>query len=359
MTTTMWDCIQDQPHRVGTSLEQGNVDSRFRQLRELLSARPAPRHILVLATGSSSNAVSAMRLYAERVTGVPVTVIEPTLFTQYGTAYADVDLVVAVSQRGTSSSTLEAATRIREGGTPLVVITAVPTSPLATVADAVVDMGIGDEVVLYSTIGVTATMTTFALLALEVAGLRDVTVDRSLNADAVRRVVDLFPRVLDRGLALADDRELVETARRISVIGSGPNEATAWEAETKIAETCRIPVQGVELEAFMHGPIFELQREHTVLLVDVPGSPASERTNQFARFLTRHCDHVATVSTGASAEGVVGLDVDVPDLLSPLALVIPFQMYSWRLSQHRGVDLTVQEFDDFDEAMKTKVSRSA
>ncbi|WP_314651030.1 SIS domain-containing protein [uncultured Microbacterium sp.] len=356
MTTTMWDCIQDQPARVGASLESARVDERFAAVRALLARIGSPRHVMVLATGSSSNAVSAMRLHAERVTGVPVTVIEPTLFTQYGTAHADVDLVVAVSQRGTSSSTLEAADRIRDMGIPLVVITAVPSSPLAARADAVLDMGIGDEVVLYSTIGVTATMATFAVLASEIAAAARRPVDAELSVDALRRVVDQYPVVLERGLALADDRDLVETARRISVIGSGPNVATAREAETKIAETCRVPVQGEELEAFMHGPIFEMQREHTVLLMDVPGSPAFDRTRQFARFAARHCDHVATVSTGTSADGVIGLDLEVSDLLSPLALVIPFQMYSWRLSQHRGIDLTVQEFDDFDEAMKTKVS---
>ncbi|MCK8478295.1 SIS domain-containing protein [Microbacterium aurugineum] len=356
MTTTMWDCIQDQPDRVSASLESVRVDERFESVRALLARNGAPRHVMVLATGSSSNAVSAMRLHAERVIGAPVTVMEPTLFTQYGTAYADVDLVVAVSQRGTSSSTLEAADRIRVSGTPLVVITAAPSSPLAVRADAVLDMGIGDEVVLYSTIGVSATMATFAVLASEIAVVARRPVGPELGVDAVRRIVDQYPAVLERGLALADDRDLVTTARRISVIGSGPNVATAREAETKIAETCRIPVQGEELEAFMHGPVFEMQREHTVLLMDVPGSPASNRTRQFARFAARHCDHVATVSTGPSAAGVIGLDLDVPDLLSPLVLVIPFQLYSWRLSQYRGVDLTKQEFDDFDEAMKTKVS---
>lgn len=355
--TTMWDCILDQPARVGASLEPERVTERFAAVRGLLAGLPRLRHVLVLATGSSSNAVSAMRLYAERVAGIPVTVVEPTLYTQYGTRYADFDLVVAVSQRGTSSSTLEAARGAREQGLPVVALTAVADSHLAREADAVLDMGIGDEVVMYSTIGVTATMATFALLALDIAAAWGREVEAGLGEDAVRRAVAGLGDAIERGAALADDEELVGTARRVSIIGSGPNFATALEAETKMAETCRIPVQGAELEAYMHGPVFELQRDHTVLLIDAVDSPASERTLRFAEFVSRHCDHVVTVSTGESREGVIGLDADVPDLLSPLVTVVPFQMYSWRVSQHRGIDLTVEEFDDFDEAMKTKVWR--
>lgn len=354
--TTMWDCIQDQPARVGASLEVASVSARLAPLRELLERIDRPQHVLVLATGSSSNAVSAMKLHVEHVTGLPVTVVEPTLYVQYGTVQDDIGLVIAVSQRGTSSSTLAGSQIAKQSGLPLVALTAVADSPLGRLADAVIDLGIGDEAVLYSTIGVTATMATTALVGIEIARSLGRTVEPGLDADGIRRVVALYPQILDRARELADDTVLVESARRVSVVGSGPNVWTALEAETKIAETCRIPVQGAELEAFMHGPIFELQRDHTLLLIDAEGSPASARTRQFAEFAARHCDHVVTVSTGASGPGVVGLDVEVPDLLSPLALVLPFQMYSWRVSQHRGIDLTVSEFDDFDEFMRTKVS---
>lgn len=43
---------------------------------------------------------------------------------------------------------------------------------------------------------------------------------------------------------------------------------TAKEAETKLTETIRVPSQGFELEAYMHGPYLEADASHLLFFIE-------------------------------------------------------------------------------------------
>ena len=100
--TTMLDCINEQP-RVCEQILADEATS-FSEFDRLIEDRQVNR-VLVLATGSSLNAVHAAERHLEVVGGIVTKVVEPFTYSEYESLDNDFDLVIAVSQRGTSSST--------------------------------------------------------------------------------------------------------------------------------------------------------------------------------------------------------------------------------------------------------------
>lgn len=353
----MLDCIREQPAIARRIL--ADEDRNHAALQAVLDGRRI-RRVLFIATGSSMNAVQAAIPYVERVSGTITRAIEPFQFAEYGIADHDADLVVAVSQRGTSSSTIDAVQRARgEFDAPVLVVTGHLDSPIVEHVDAAIDIGCGPEDVPYSTMGVTATILTLFLVALRVAEHQGTVVPHGLGREALAAAVEKTGDTIDRAMAYFDAHaEELSGAGRITVLGYGPNIGTAMEAETKMIETVRVPVQGMELEAYMHGPLFELRRDHLLLLTEVAGTSASSRTRRFADFAGTHCDHVHIVTTSAGgAARELGLGIDSAEEITPLLLVIPYQVFAAKMSAARGIDLTSPVFPDFHAAMGTKVKR--
>ena len=355
--TTMLDCINEQP-RIGAQILQNEAEA-FVGFDALMGDREV-RRILILATGSSANAVHAAERHLEVVAGTTTKIVEPFTFSEYENDDTAFDLVIAVSQRGTSSSTIDAVAVARKRiNAPVIAVTADVDSPLAALVDATIDVHCGDEAVRYSTKGVYATVMTLLLLSVRLAERSGRPVDDSRGRTGIATAVEATGAVIEHAMSYYDaNRSELDAATRITVLGYGPNIGTAVEAETKIIETVRVPVQGMELEAYMHGPLFELKRDYTLFLTEVPGVSSAARSRQFAEFASRHCDFVHIITLGAATEWKreLALDVQVAEELSPLLLVLPYQVFAYRMSVAKGIDLVTPAFPDFRSAMRTKVA---
>jgi glucoselysine-6-phosphate deglycase len=355
--TTMLDCITEQPAICETILR--DEAHSFGDLDRLLDGRTVTR-VLVLATGSSMNAVRATERHFAAVAGVSTVTIEPYTFSEYETIDTAFDLVVAVSQRGTSTSTIDAVAAARARiDAPIVAVTGDVHSPLTEHVDASVDIRCGDEAVRYSTKGVTSTVLTLLLLSVRLAERQGRMVEPRDGREGMAAAVAQLPRIIeDAERYYAENAAELDAVSRISVLSYGPNIGTAVEAETKIIETVRVPVQGMELEAYMHGPLFELKRDYTLFLTEVPGVSSAARLRQFAEFASRYCDFVHIVTLGAPTgwPRELALDLDVAEVLSPLALIPVYQVFAYRMSVAKGIDLVAPAFPDFRSAMRTKVA---
>lgn len=327
------------------------ADATLARVDEVL-ARPHGR-ILVLATGSSMNATDMARPFFERVTGLPLDAVEPSTFVHHGARPGDYDLVLAVSQRGTSTSTIAAVDAVRERyGCPVVAVTGHPDNPLGEHVDALVDIGCGPEDVPYSTVGVSATAVALMLLALRIAAVDGTAVDAGLGVDGLRDVVTQLDAVV------ADAESYVERVLpevdRIFALGYGATMGAVTEGELKIAETVRIPATGAEIEAFMHGPLFELKHEHAVWFAHAEGDEHA-RSRQLLDFVSGHCDTVIGATQVADEdERLLRLPATHP-LLASLVHLVPLQVLAAAMSEARGIDLSKQVFPDFRTALQTKV----
>lgn len=315
---------------------------------------------VVLATGSSANAIECSRYFVEYILGIEVDVKMPFIVSNYD-SYVDKNaLYFAVSQGGHSYSTIEALKKISvDSDKPVYTITADVTSPIAKVSDHIIDIGCGIESVGFVTMGVSATILTFMLMGLEAALLsrKISTTEYDKYIKQLEDAVDQMDDVIKKSNDWYDNNKIqLVQGNRFVVIGYGPGFGVAKEAETKITETVRRPVNGHELEEYMHGPYIALSKDDYVFFIETNGK-LKEREMALRKYISKYTQHTYSISYNLTSLGDCdcNLGIDCTELISSLLMVIPIQVLSYRLAEDKGNHLNIKTFTDFDDKLKSKI----
>lgn len=336
---------------------QHAVDNEMETFAPILEhLRNNPKSILVIATGSSLNAAAIARPWFERVTGLPLDSIEPFTFISSGGRPGSYDLILVVSQRGTSTATLQAVSAARARySCPVLGVTGDRTSPLAGEVDALVDIKCGPEDMPFSTVGVSSTVLTLMLLALNLTETRrQGSPDAPGRADLHQLILHL-PKTIESVTNYVNSQlEEASEVTRWFLLSHGPSLGVTHEGALKLVETNRIPSSGHEIEAFMHGPIFELHPGYGAWFIDSPG-PDLIRSNQLRSFIESHGGIVMGTSQVDDRNDRLLTIPASNRFVAPLLHMVGVQVLAAKLSEARGIDLTIPVFPDFRSALKTKV----
>src|ERR1700712_2415060 len=197
------------------------------------------RGISLIARGSSDNVAVHARYLLELATGLPVSLIAPSILTRYHRYPEARDfMVVALSQSGKTPEIVDVARYLADGGAMVVAVTNDGNSPLAEAASVTLAVGTSRELAVPATKTVTGQLALVTLLAEAVgeisqytgggaawaalAGAASETLDDTADLEAA--VAILRPRLsaihLARGLtyaaALEGALKSKETSRRVS-----------------------------------------------------------------------------------------------------------------------------------------------
>lgn len=353
---TMMDYIHEEEKTCREIIS--NYNDNLQSFKQLIDEKQ-PKHWLILATGSSLNATLSAKYYMEKMAGISIEVIEPFTFVHYEKVKSSTDFILAISQGGHSSSTIEAVKKANSlGNIPTAVLTANLDSPIANATDLVIDIGSGVEKVGYVTKGFSATVLTLMLMGM-VAGhvLGNLSEEEVLKEIAEFDVaIESIPSVIERTESFyrqfADELNQIP---RFATVGYGPTVGTAKESETKFTETVRVPTQGFELEAFMHGPYLEVNESYGLFFIQTK-SPHATRLKKLSAYFSGYTDHCFTIATGnADGNKTLSIGIELDEFKSPLLLVIPFQILAYRITTGRGIDLQEDIFGDFDDILKSKI----
>lgn len=349
MKPTMMTYIQE---------EQATLRAMLSRYPSDLPAVDEQKNWLVLATGSSINAIRSAKYYVEKLANVRITVEEPFHFHHYEKFDVSSDLVIGVSQSGESTSTINAIKNIRKNyPVTTFAITSKPSSELSTLVDHSIDLEIGEERVGYVTKGYVATIFKFMLLGIFCAKNNGSLNDWQEKAELEKlaTAIDAIPEIISATESFFDkwQDELISSPR-FTAIGFGPAVGVIKEMETKFAETIRVPSQGVELETFMHGPYFEVNGNHRMFFLDTPGA-GHERLQLLKAYEQKYTDYVYTVKLGQSDEPrTLAVNAEVDEFIAPLVMVIPFQILAHHIAEGKGNNLPQRIFTDFGVSVKSK-----
>lgn len=336
-----------------------SYEKNLKEFKALVE-RKRPKNWLILATGSSANAMLSAKYYIEKTAGISIEIQEPFNFVHYEKLKPSTDLILAVSQSGHSYSTIEALKKVKkEGQLPTVALTSRLDSPITEYADTIVDIGCGIEKVGFVTKGFTATVLTSMLIGISAgAALGELHPEDVTNEiKKLNRLIDYIPAVIEKTENFYQQHSSeLDAIPRFAIIGYGPTVGTAKEAETKLTETVRVPSQGFELEAYMHGPYLEINQDYGLIFIQAKSSlrERSEKLRNYFLPYTEHCFSISDVSE-ESHKKALSLEIEVDEYTSPLLFAIPFQILAFRIAAGRGIDLGVRIFDDFDQVLKSKV----
>jgi glutamine---fructose-6-phosphate transaminase (isomerizing) len=303
---------------------RGNLLSR---LREAAPARPAG--VLLVARGSSDHAAVFGRYVLEAACGRPVALAAPSLQTLYGVR---VDyrgyLAVAVSQSGRTPEIVAVLRAARDAGARTVAITNDTESPLAGVAEAVIELGAGEELAVPATKTFTAQIAAFAILA-EALG------DFPWGEEEWSRLPDLVEEVLGNPEPSRSVAAAIGEAHGLITVGRGYLYAVALEASLKLKETAGILAQGYSAADLRHGPLTVVERGFPVLSFVARG-PAEADMNDLIRTLRGREARVFLVAEDPAAEVPVPPGIHEPLVAIPMA--VRAQQVAHALALHRGLD---------------------
>ena len=330
--TTMAREIAEQPAALARTIKA--LRPLRTAVRELAASR---RTVLFVARGSSDNAAIYGRYLLEVHAGHHAGLAAPSVGTHYG---ARLDLsdavVVSVSQSGETQEIVEAQDWAARCGARTIAVTNDADSVLATSADLPMVTDAGRELAVPATKSYTAQLVAMAVLAGALAPQPD-----ALDAD-----LDRAPGEVERLIAERDGVDeavdALATTPEILVSGRGIAFGTALETALKLEETCLRPVRGLSYADLRHGPIAVVDSEHVALLVAAQDGPMVSGMTELADDL-RSRGVGATIGIGGDADFAAACDVAargprLPELVAPLALVVPAQLIVEALARRLGLD---------------------
>jgi glutamine---fructose-6-phosphate transaminase (isomerizing) len=183
------------------------------------------------------------------------------------------------------------------------------------------------------------------LLAVRLARARD-----RLSADAGRALLsDLSLVRLNLERLLARDvvervRELAEQhqgARGFLFLGRGINYPIALEGALKLKEISYRHAEGYPAGEMKHGPIAMIDRDMTTVVIATRDSVAAKVRSNIEQIRARG-GPVICVGDDEESLSVADQSIHVPGLspwLSPIANVVPLQLFAYHVARARGCDI--------------------
>jgi glucosamine--fructose-6-phosphate aminotransferase (isomerizing) len=338
--------IAEQPDAVRRTL-LGRLDHRFQTAhlggielaaREMLDIR----RVKILGCGSAHIAGVLGAHLIESLARIPAHA-EPASEFRYRNPVIEQDtLYVAVSQSGETFDTLAAIQEVkRKGGRVLGVVNAVG-STIARECGRGVYLHAGPEVAVVSTKTFTCTAVAFALLALQLGRVRD------LSAAHGQRLLAGLAALPDQIAAIvAREAELAPLAARLAAsdhayfIGRSAGYAIAMEGALKLKEISYLHAEAYPASELKHGPLALISPETPTLVVLPDDELLAKNLATIAEVRTRQGPVLAVTHAGVVAPGVeAAFEVprSEPELASIL-LNVPLQLLAYRVAQGLGRDI--------------------
>lgn len=331
--TYLYKEIHEQPDVIHNLLSAGL--GPIEELAERIK-KDSIRHIVIAARGTSDNAGR----YAQYLLGLEnrilVTLATPSLFTLYkqppdlkGT------LVLGISQSGKSPDLVAVLKEAHNQGVATAAITNTPESAIAETADHVIPLQAGLEKSLAATKTYTAELTSLAALSAILCQDRERIAQLAGVPAAIRAVFqreDQIERLAER----------FRYMQRCVVIGRGLNYATAFELSIKMKELTYATAEPYSSADFLHGPIAVVDSGFPVIVV-APSGKLLPESLEFIRQLKQLRAEVIVLSDDPEAAGLgtsaLPLPVKLVEQVSPIAAIVPGQIFAMYLAHTRGVDV--------------------
>ena len=339
--------INEQPAAITATVsprvENGLPDLRVPELTDERLRRIGTVHLVGCGTAMHAGMVGKAAI--EALARVPAQVEIASEFRYRNPILRPEDLVIIVSQSGETSDTLAALKLAKSRGVPVLAIVNVVGSSIARAADYVMYTYAGPEIAVASTKAYMVQMCVLYLFALRLAYARGMQTDaeiRRLTAELLRAGEVIKPR-------LADCEQIKYLASRFVntqscfFIGRGFDYSLSLEGSLKLKEISYVHSDAYAAGELKHGtislvtdgvPVIALATQKQVYEKTI--SNAKETKSRGAKvllFTTRD----AVVPDGV-ADYVVRLD-DYDDLLMPLQLIVPLQLFAYYMAVLRGCDV--------------------
>ena len=339
--------INEQPAAITATVsprvEDGMPDLRIPELTDERLRSIGMVHLV--ACGTAMHAGMVGKAAIETLARVPAEVDIASEFRYRDPILNKDDLVIIISQSGETSDTLAALKLAKSRGVPVLAIVNVVGSSIARAADYILYTYAGPEIAVASTKTYVVQMCVLYLFALRLAyarGKLEEAETKRLTAELLRAGEVIKPRLDDCEQIKYLASRFVNT-QSCFFIGRGFDYALSLEGSLKLKEISYVHSDAYAAGELKHGtislitdgvPVIALATQKQVYEKTI--SNAKETKSRGARvilFTTKD----AVVPEGV-ADYIVRLD-EYEDLLMPLQLIVPLQLFAYYMAVLRGCDV--------------------
>ena len=339
--------INEQPTAITATVsprvEDGMPDLRIPQLTDEVLRGIGTVHLVGCGTAMHAGMVGKAAI--ETLARVPAEVDIASEFRYRDPILNKNDLVVIISQSGETSDTLAALKLAKSRGVPVLAIVNVVGSSIARAADYVMYTYAGPEIAVASTKAYMVQMCVLYLFALRLAyakGTLSEAETRRYTAQLLRA-----PEIIKARLADCDQIKYLASrymnTQSCFFIGRGFDYSLSLEGSLKLKEISYVHSDAYAAGELKHGtislitdgvPVIALATQKQVYEKTI--SNAKETRSRGARVLL-FTTKDAVVPEGV-ADAVIRLD-EYEDILMPLQLIVPLQLFAYYMAVLRGCDV--------------------
>jgi glucosamine--fructose-6-phosphate aminotransferase (isomerizing) len=303
----------------------------------------AIRRVKILGCGSAYYVGQMGASLVEELARIPAEAEAASEFRYRNPVIEPDTLYVAVSQSGETVDTLLAVQEIRRKGGRVVGLVNVVGSAIARECDGGIYLHAGPEVAVASTKALTNMFLGFALLALQLGRVRDLSI-----ADGKRLIEGLARIPAQIGEVLEREEELATVARRLAgseslfFVGRVRGFPVAREGAQKFKEISYRHAEAYQTSELKHGPLALISPDVPTVAI-VPGDELTSRNvAALHEIAARRGPLVVVTHAGVDLGDVDAVRIDVPRNereLDPILLTVPLQVLAYHAALHLGHDI--------------------
>jgi len=338
--------IAEQPDAVRRTLS-GRLERRFQTshlggielaARELLEVR----RIKILGCGSAYIAGCLGAQLIEQLARIPAHAEAASEFRYRNPVIEQDTLYIAVSQSGETFDTLAAVQELkRKGGRVLGIVNSVG-STIARECGRGIYIHAGPEIAVVSTKTFTCTAVAFALLALHLGRIRDLS---TAHGDRLLDALSALPEQLE-GI-IAREEEIQHMARHLAscehayFVGRAAGYAVAMEGALKLKEVSYLHAEAYAASELKHGPLALISPETPTVIVMPRDDLFRKNVSTIEEIRARRGPVLVVTHPGdlpTPVDGAFEVPASEPEL-DPILLNLPLQLLAYHVALQKGREI--------------------
>ncbi|MEU6080686.1 glutamine--fructose-6-phosphate transaminase (isomerizing) [Streptomyces sp. NPDC047108] len=342
--TYMHKEISEQADAVDRVL-RGRIDDRFSTVHLgglNLDAREARgvRRVKILGCGSAYHAGQIGAQLIEELARIPADA-EPASEFRYRNAVVDPDtLYIATSQSGETYDTLAAVQELKRKGARVLGVVNVVGSAIARETDGGVYVHAGPEVCVVSTKCFTNTAVAFALLALHLGRIRDLSVaDGKRIIAGLRKLPEQIAEIMRGEEEIKKLAAQYADAKSMMFVGRVRGYPVAREASLKLKEVSYVHAEAYPASELKHGPLALIEPAVPTVAI-VPDDDLLEKNRATLEEIKARSGRILAVAHQEQEKADHTLVVPKNEVeLDPILMGIPLQLLAYHSALALGRDI--------------------
>jgi glutamine---fructose-6-phosphate transaminase (isomerizing) len=339
--------MAEQPDAIRRTLG-GRLEPRFKTTR-LGGLEDAARELLevkrvkILGCGSAHIAGSMGAQLIETLARVPAHA-EPASEFRYRNPVIEPDtLYIAVSQSGETFDTLAALQEVKRKGGRVLGIVNVVGSTIARECGRGIYLHAGPEIAVVATKTFTCTAVAFALLAIHLGRLRDLsTASGARLIAALEELPKQVQQITDAEAQLVPVARAIAASRDVYFVGRAAGLAVALEGALKLKEVSYLHAEAYPASELKHGPLALIDTETPTVVVLPRDDLYAKNVSTIEEIRARGGPTYVVTQPGpplpVAVDGIIEVPKSEPEL-DALLLNVPLQLLAYHVALAKGRDI--------------------